>query len=83
MRRRAAMFLLDDILLAPVKGLSWLGEQIAKEVNKKFFDEASIKAELEQLQDLSDRGQISQQEFEGREDQLLQRLQKARQMKQG
>jgi hypothetical protein len=75
------MFLLDDILLAPIKGLSWLGEQFTKEVNKKFFDEESIKADLEQLQDLYDRDLISQKAFQEREESLLQRLQKARQMK--
>lgn len=75
------MFLLDDILLAPVKGIVWLGKQVSKEANKQLFDEASIKESLEQLQEMLDSGVISKKEFQDLEEKLLLRLEKARQMK--
>jgi len=37
------MFLLDDILLAPIKGLLWLGENINKAVEKELGDESTLK----------------------------------------
>jgi hypothetical protein len=75
------MFLLDDILLFPVKGVGWLAKQIADEANRQLFDEASIKESLERLQELHETGEISEKEFHELEDKLLARLQKARQMK--
>lgn len=75
------MFLLDDILLAPVKGVVWLGKQVAKEANQQLFDEASIKESLARLQELHEFGEISEKEFHDLEEKLLARLQKARQMK--
>lgn len=72
------MFLLDDILLAPVKGAAWLAQQIANEANRQLFDEASIKESLARLQELHEAGEISEKEFQGLEDKLLLRLQKAR-----
>lgn len=75
------MFLLDDLFLAPVKGVGWLAQQIAKEANHQLFDEASIKEALERLQELHETGQISQKEFQDLEEKLLLRLEKARQLK--
>ncbi len=75
------MFLLDDILFAPVKGVGWLAQQIADEANKQLFDEASLKESLERLQELHEAGEVSEKEFQELEGKLLLRLQKARQMK--
>jgi len=44
------MFLLDDILLAPIKGLLWLGENINKAVEKELGDESTLKEKLMELQ---------------------------------
>ena len=75
------MFLLDDLIFAPVKGVGWLAKQIADEANKQLFDEASIKESLERLQELREAGEVSEKEFQELEDKLLARLQKARAMK--
>ena len=75
------MFLFDDLILAPVKGVAWLAQQIADEANRQLFDEASIKESLERLQELHEAGEVSEKEFQELEDKLLARLQKAREMK--
>jgi len=75
------MFLLDDLIFAPVKGVGWLAKQMADEANKQLFDEASIKESLARLQELREAGEVSEKEFQELEDKLLARLQKARAMK--
>ena len=76
------MFLLDDILLAPVKGVAWLAQQIQKEANHQLFDPAVIKARLAELQEQLDSDLISEAEFRKAEEKLLERLQAARQREQ-
>jgi uncharacterized protein YqgQ len=68
------MFLLDDLLLAPVKGIMWLAEQVQKEANSQLFDAAAIKARLAEIQELYDSGMISEAEFLKAEEQLMARL---------
>ncbi|MBI5571280.1 MAG: gas vesicle protein GvpG [Desulfomonile tiedjei] len=77
------MFLLDDILLAPVKGVAWLAQQIQEEANRQLFDPAVIKARLAELQEQCDSGLISEAELRKAESALLERLQAARQREQG
>ena len=76
------MFLLDDILLAPIKGVAWLAQQIQKETNHQLFDPEVIKARLAELQELYDSELISEAEFLKAEEKLLERLQVARQREQ-
>lgn len=68
------MFLLDDLILVPVKGIMWLAEQIQKETDHQLFDASAIKARLAELQELYDSGLISEAEFCKAEDVLLARL---------
>ena len=77
------MFLLDDILLAPVKGVAWLAQQIQEEANRQLFDPAVIKARLAELQEQFDSGLINEAELRTAEEKLLERLQAARQQLQG
>jgi len=44
------MFLIDDIILSPVKLVVWLGKKIDDIVEKEFSDEGLIKEKLMQLQ---------------------------------
>ena len=73
------MFLLDDILLAPIKGLAMMCQKVhdaAQEDLEK--QEKDILGELHQLMDM---GQIGDDDFNVREGDLLDRLeacQKAR-----
>ncbi len=68
------MFLLDDLLLAPVKSIMWLAEQFQKETDRQLFDTSAIKARLAELQELRDSGLISEAEFCKAEETLLARL---------
>jgi uncharacterized protein YqgQ len=72
------MFLLDDLLLAPVKGIMWLAEQVQKETNSQLFDAAAIKARLAEIQELYDSGMISETEFLKAEETLMARLNAAK-----
>ena len=77
------MFLLDDILLTPVKGVAWLAQQIQKETNHQLFDPAVIKARLAELQEQFDSGLIGEAELRKAEEKLLERLQVAKLREQG
>jgi cytochrome c-type biogenesis protein CcmH/NrfG len=76
------MFLLDDLILAPVKGALWLAQQIQKETDRQLFDASVIKARLAELQELYDSGLISEAEFCKAEEKLLARLNAAREQEQ-
>jgi len=67
-------FLIDDILLAPVKGIIWLAEKIEEQVEKEMNDEGRIKEKLMELQQNFEMDEISQEEYEKQESKLLERL---------
>lgn len=72
------MFILDDIILAPLKGTVWLGKKIRDHVNQMLYDIPAIKEDLKFLEERFHAGQISKKEFEQREDLLLKRLEEAK-----
>ena len=71
------MFVLDDILMSPVKLAVWLAEKIKEQADAEMNDVGKIKETLARLQEQFDAGQLSQQEFEKLEAKWLERLQKA------
>jgi hypothetical protein len=68
------MFLFDDILLAPLKGVIWLGKKINEVGEKKLYDKDSIKEELMALQLQFELDEINEQEYDEKEKELLDRL---------
>ncbi len=69
------MFLVDDILMAPFKGVLWVFEEIHKAAKQERQNESeSITAELQKLYMLLESGSISEEEFDERESHLLDRL---------
>jgi len=68
------MFLIDDILLAPVKGVIWLGKEINEVVEKEISDEGVIKEKLMELQLQFELDEISEEEYNKKEKELLERL---------
>ena len=60
--------------LAPVRGVVWVGEQIAEEADRVLDDEARIRRELGRLSLEHELGELSAEEFERREDALLERM---------
>jgi Gas vesicle protein G len=63
--------------LAPVRGVAWIGEQIAEEADRQLDPEARIRRELGRLQVEHELGDLSDEEFERREDELLEQLEEA------
>jgi len=68
------MFLIDSILLAPVKGVVWLGEKLNEVAEKELNDDGLIKQELMELQLRFELDEISEQEYNEKEKEVLDRL---------
>lgn len=68
------MFLIDDIFLAPLKGVIWLGKKINEVVDKEVSDEGRIKEKLMELQLRFELDEISEEEYKTKEKELLARL---------
>jgi hypothetical protein len=68
------MFILDDILLAPLKGVIWLGKKVYEVGEKELYDEGGIKEELMALQLRFELDEISEKEYDEKERELLERL---------
>lgn len=77
------MFLLDDILLAPIKGLKWIGEKLQDMADQELFDPDKIHEELMSLQAKLDMGDLGEAEYRQRETELLERLNEIQRRKQG
>jgi len=69
------MFLIDDIVMAPVKGLFWIFEEIRDAAEKEQIKEAeAITAKLSELYMMLETGRITEAEFDAGEKKLLDRL---------
>jgi len=75
------MFLIDDILLAPLNGVIWLGKKINEVAEREFSDEGLIKEKLMELQMRFEMDEISEKEYNTREKELLERLDAIRKAK--
>ncbi len=68
------MFLIDDILLSPAKGLFYIFKQIHKAAEEEFLNEEGVTAQLSELYMMLETGKITEEEFNNRESELLNRL---------
>lgn len=69
------MFLLDDILLAPIKGVLWIFEEIVNAAEEDLAAESDrIKDRLREMYMQLETGQISEEAFDAEESLLLDRL---------
>jgi hypothetical protein len=69
------MFLVDDLLLAPVKGVLWVFREIHDAAQEELAGESeAITAALSELYMKLETGQISEAEFDAQEKILLDRL---------
>ncbi|HEY9861844.1 MAG TPA: gas vesicle protein GvpG [Candidatus Obscuribacterales bacterium] len=64
-----------DLLLAPITGplagLNWLGSQIQERVNAEWDDKENLSKRLLTLQLAFDMGDVSEEDFEAQEEELL------------
>lgn len=69
------MFLVDDILFSPVRGLIWVFREIHAAAQKdKAGESVAITARLGELYMMLETGQMTEAEFEAAEKTLLDRL---------
>jgi len=73
-RKGRNMFLIDDILLAPVKGIKWIAEKVREVADKELYDPDKIKEELMAIQAKLDLGDMTEEQYGVREKELLERL---------
>ncbi|NEA50569.1 gas vesicle protein GvpG [Streptomyces sp. SID10815] len=71
------MGLISEVLLlplAPARGGAWAIRQVLHEAERIYYDPATVRAELAQLEERLEAGEISEEEFDRQEDELLDRL---------
>lgn len=69
------MFLIDKILLSPIYGTIWIAKQVNNAVQQAHEDEGEhITAELRELYMMLETGRITEEEFDKKEEELLDRL---------
>ena len=69
------MFIIDDILLAPIKGVVYLAKKIQELGEEELEDTGEkLKRELLDFQMLFETDQISEEEYQKKEKDILERL---------
>ena len=68
------MFLIDDILLSPLKGVMALGVKLNDMINHELSNPDKIKEQLMKLQLQFELDEIDEKEFQRQEAELLSRL---------
>lgn len=67
-------FILDDILLAPCKFVTWIGRTIHDQAEAEITDESVIRERLLDLQTRLELGEIGEDEYLKQENALMRRL---------
>jgi len=69
------MLLIDDILMAPFRSLMWIFREIHNAAEQEMANEAkNLTARLSELYMLLESGNISEEEFDQKEAEILDRL---------
>jgi uncharacterized membrane protein len=68
------MFLIDDLLVLPLKGFVYIVEKIRDMAEDELYDEDKVKEEILELQMRYEMGEISEKEYGEVEAKLIQRL---------
>lgn len=69
------MFIIDDLLLSPVKGFLWIVRELHKNAEEQIAGESEdLTAKLSTLYMMLETGQIGQDEFDAQERDILDRL---------
>jgi uncharacterized membrane protein len=74
-------FIIDDILLSPLRFTLWIAEKLKENAYNEMTDESKVHEELLQLQMRHEIGEISEEEYEKKETRLMERLEAIRKMK--
>jgi hypothetical protein len=60
--------------LAPVTGTVWVAERILEQAEAEYYDEGTIQAQLREIDELREAGEISEDDAAQAEDALVERL---------
>jgi uncharacterized membrane protein len=74
-------FIVDDIMLAPVKMLVWLGKKIEEAAEEEVDDESKWHERLLELQIKYELGEITEEDFEREEELVMERISVIRESK--
>ena len=74
-------FIIDDILLSPLKFTVWIAEKLRESAYNEMTDESRVHEELLQLQMRYEMEDISEEAYEIEEAGLMERLEAIREMK--
>jgi hypothetical protein len=69
--------------LAPVRGTVWVADKVLQEAENQYYDPDSIRRQLEEIDELREAGEISDEDAEVIEDDLVARLMESRRRKGG
>lgn len=75
------IFLLDDILLSPIKGLVWVADKLKDMAESEMTDDSKIHEELLELQMRFELDEMTEEEYLGKEAELMDRLEEIRKRK--
>ena len=65
----------------PIKGVIWLAEKIAEQVDREYYSEEAIRRQLMELEMKFDLGEIDEEAYMAAEDELLALLKQVRELK--
>ena len=74
-------FILDDIILGPVKLVKWVGEKLHESAEQEVTDESVIQEQLLELQMRYELDEITEEEYRKGEDRLMAQLEAIREYK--
>ncbi|MER5361205.1 gas vesicle protein GvpG [Streptomyces sp. NPDC002785] len=74
---------LATLPLAPVRGVAWVVERVVETAENEYYDPAPVERELAGLEQALLAGDIDEETFDRREDELLDRLDEIRAHVQG
>ncbi len=77
------MFIIDDLLLAPLKMFTKVAEQIRDMADNELYGEDKIKGDLLKLQLMLETEEITEEEYNKAESILLKRLEEGAKRKEG
>ncbi|ABF89824.1 putative gas vesicle protein GvpG [Myxococcus xanthus DK 1622] len=69
------MIILDDILMSPVRSIAWIFRSVHKAVqDEQAQEQTDLRTRLSDLYQELERGEITEEQFDEQESQLLDRL---------
>ncbi|MGH3424766.1 MAG: gas vesicle protein GvpG [Nocardioidaceae bacterium] len=60
--------------LAPVRGTVWIADQVLRQAEQEYYDPATIRRQLEEVDELRAQDAIAEEDADELEEQLIQRL---------